>query len=87
MAWQDVRGWYEERDDDPGPGEVEMAELSCWWCGRAFVLPAPDPDRFCSPECGAKWADAASARAAKALGEYLGDNAESVRRGETEPPF
>lgn len=57
MSWRDVRGWYEEPDDEPEPVEPELAECQCWWCGRSFLLPAADPDRFCSLECFGKWAE------------------------------
>lgn len=55
MSWQDVRGWYEEQDDAPEPGEVELADLTCFECGRPFQSPAADPDRFCSMECDGRW--------------------------------
>lgn len=55
MSWQDVRGWYEEQDDEPEPEDVPVAVKSCWWCGRAFFGPANEAERFCSLECDLSW--------------------------------
>jgi hypothetical protein len=42
MAWQDVRGWYEEQDDDPpDPAPVEL--VPCPVCGT----PCPADGETC----------------------------------------
>lgn len=61
MAWQDIRGWYEEQDDGPA-AEVELVECRCWWCDRPFKMPVDDPERFCSLECGNRWCADADGR-------------------------
>jgi hypothetical protein len=47
MAWQDVRGWYVERDDEPDPPPPVLAP--CQVCGT----PHDAEDETCgSRECG-----------------------------------
>lgn len=61
MSYQDVRHWYEERDDEPEPEPVKVV---CSICGRVLHDPPgatkTEEDDGCSAECMAgrkSWED------------------------------